>query len=216
MKKIAPITLLTAPVAFSLMGAGPAHAQRVKPFSLEAGISNLTDDAARNTTDGLGLHLSAHYRLPTRSLLAPRSGHPRLDLDFDNNTGKGHHVQLLGLSYGEQIPLGNQRHGILPYAGLGVGFAVTDVSVSLAGSSRLARRFHRAGSNPGGSTPTGGGVAAGTGTLFQSSKRVQFVGKLLLGVELSESIYVEASYIFGGSALGVKSDSLNFALGFHF
>jgi len=188
--------------------AAQAAEPAANPLSAQIGVGWLTDTDARKATSNTGIHAGIGFRLSNPSLLSPVNGKPSIDLDYNNNSGHGNHVNVLGLSYTERVSLGApaESGGSRPYVGLGIGAYHSDLR-----SSRTTTTT----TTTGGQSGSPGSTVTTTTTTTASKSKWNLGGKVLAGIEFGKT-FVEASYIISGSTEGVRTDSANLAVGMHF
>lgn len=168
-------------------------------LTVRAGVNILFSGDAKDFTKSSGLSLGAGYDLTSKGFLSPLSK-PSIDFDWSSNVGNGNRLTVYGLTYTERVPfsMGDSKAdkaGFVPYGGLGVGVAYSDLDatklVSLGGS--------------------GGSVRVGVG-----SKKINFGGRVILGAMFQERFSVEAAYHLNGSNDGARTDSFTVMLGVKF
>ena len=189
--------VLVTALAISLVSLPAVADDSLKLNAVQVGGDWLTNSTARDGTSSIGIYLGYSRRLPTRSLISPDRGWAGIDLDWDHNSGHSNKLESFGLSYVERIPFSHANGGTVPYYGVGIGgfYDRLSVGTSLAFASV-------------------GSAAATSGDPTDHQFRIG--GKALVGASFSDRYFAELSYRMSGKIQGVRTDTVNLAIGTRF
>jgi len=197
-----------APAVLTLSAPGLLAQDVAKPWSVKAGVNWLSSGEGRDGAGSTGYSIGAGYTLPSPSLLSPRSGRASVDVGYSRNSDSGNHLEAWSVQYVERIPVSRSSSKSVPYVGIGVGLYRLDGRVTTLSS--------------GGSIPTGSGLEAaaispGTpGSVTEDDSRTTLGASFIVGTNIGESAFVEASYNLTGKVAGVRADSVNLSVGIRF
>jgi len=197
--------LLAAPLALAV--ATSAHAQeRPKNIALEIGANYAADGDVRDATQSTGIHVGLGYILPTRSVNPDHRSWTTIGLMYNQNSGNGNKLTVWGLTAEQRYSVASPRStsAVRPYVGLGLGIyrdhAEADASEAPPVLTLAA------------------GEGAGSSGVSEdlSETKTRLGGRLMAGVEISQSYYVELAYNLTGKVADARSDSFTLSAGARF
>ncbi len=170
--------------------AGAANAQvGAKPFTVSVGWSDLLEKTMADATKASGYIGMIGYRVQTgMKSLSDTS----VEASWARNSGSGNRLDVYGLQIVDRMPFSQQTRssGMVPYWGLGIGAALDQFVGSV--------------------------ITGGSTVVLHSDSKLNLAAKVLLGLNITDSVFVEGAYNYNGSLEGKTLTSLTVSLGIHF
>jgi hypothetical protein len=183
------LALLIVPLAAMLLPA-IARADSSQIASIQVGAGTALSSSARDNAGSTDLYAGASLNLSNTSTLFVLPGTQGIDFDYDYSSGHGGHLEAYGLTYSNRISLVPKvAQALTAHVVPYVGFGIG------AFEDNVGKKVNGA---------------------TQSDTKTNFGGKVMAGVNFGGGPFLEASYIISGESEGVRTDSLNLALGLHF
>jgi hypothetical protein len=200
------VLMFIAVIAISTTMTFGASAQTSKPISIQLGVGSATSSSTSDAISSTSFHAGAALALTDTTTLLALPGSEGIDVDYNHGAGNGGHFDAYGATYTNRISLVPKiaqplTAHVVPYVGFGVGVFQDQVSKEVSSTKTTELRALQ-------------DLTAATAT-SSSSTSTNLGGKLLVGVDTPTGVFVEASYIISGSAGGVRTDSVDLAVGMH-
>jgi hypothetical protein len=198
------LSVSTATVAM-LSICAIAFAQAAKPVSVQIGLGSALSSTATHATGSTSVHAGLSLSLSDTTTLFMLPGTEGIDVDYNRSTGHGGHADVSGITYTNRISLIPKiapkiAQQVVPYAGFGIGLFDDQVSKQETTTSDLGYVMR---------------PAAAESVSNVSKSNTSLGGKLVAGVNISCGAFIEASYIVSGTSEGVRTDTVNLAVGMH-
>jgi hypothetical protein len=179
-----------------------AETSASNPYSVSLGWNYLLDKTSADATHSSGYQGVLGYHFTNLGSLVGQAD-TSLELSWARNSGSGNKLDLFGLQAVARYPLstGRAKSSRAPYYGFGVG----------ASEDQFVYGHHTA---PSDSSTLSRGINASSGV--HSDSKVNFAGKVLLGLNFTKSAFVEAAYNYNGSVEGTTLTSLSLSAGWRF
>ncbi|MEP6757337.1 MAG: hypothetical protein ABJA67_17670 [Chthonomonadales bacterium] len=197
MKKFSYIAALSVPFA---LGVVPQVASADIGSFVKIGLDQLLATGSRSAASRNGLTLGAGLNIPLNVLHGVQT---TIEGDYSRHRGKGNDIAIAALDLvGRLNVLGGKKFA--PYVGAGFGLHRTRFAAGKQGfddGSNIGVQTH---SRLGGDAPR------------ETGNKVNFGGKFLAGINLSDRLFAEATYQLNGRTHADRFDAANFTLGLRF
>ena len=195
---------VAAAAAMLTVASDNVFAQASQPVSVQVGVGTAPSSTTGDAISSGSIHAGVALALTDTTTLFALPGSEGIDADYNYGSGHGGHFSAAGATYTNRISLIPKvaqplTAKVVPYVGFGIGVFSDQVSTKKTAtkSADVIR------------------PALTSATTTDSTTTTNLGGKLLVGVDTPTGLFVEASYIVSGSSQGVRTDSVNLAVGMH-